>query len=184
MNDDVLQELVDWIRTRYFGKYRGVVVDTDDPTRRGRLRVRVPAVLGGVESWAMPCVPYAGDGVGFFSLPPAGSGVWVEFEAGDPSYPIWTGAFWADGEVPDGASAGVKVWTTGAFTIRIDDDAGSLQIEKHDGSVITVSDDITSESGNATLTVGSAGVVGEVGPNRSELSSAGFDVNNGALNVV
>jgi uncharacterized protein involved in type VI secretion and phage assembly len=184
MDADVLRELVDWIRTRYFGKYRGVVTDTEDPTRRGRLRVRVPAVLDTLEVWAMPCVPYAGDGVGFFALPPVGSGVWVEFEGGDPSFPIWAGCFWADGEAPGDATASVKVWTTGAFTIRVDDDAGTLEVEKHDGSVLTVADDITNESGGSTLTIGSGGVTAEAGASRSELSNAGFDVNNGALNVV
>ena len=46
--------------------------------------------------WALPAVPYAGDGVGFFMIPPIGASVWIEFEHGDPDYPIWTGCFWAD----------------------------------------------------------------------------------------
>lgn len=92
--------VLDYIRNRYFGKYRGVVTDNQDPTNRGRLQVRVEAVLGTLEVWAMPCAPYAGDGVGSYTLPEAGSGVWVEFEGGDPSYPIWTGFFWADNQLP------------------------------------------------------------------------------------
>lgn len=88
-------------RTQFFGKYRGRVVDVDDPLMLGRLRAEVPAVLGDVTSgWALPCVPYAGDGVGFHAIPPVGAGVWVEFEGGDPDYPIWTGGWWGDAQVP------------------------------------------------------------------------------------
>src|SRR5690606_2312186 len=73
-------------RAEYFGKYRGTVVDNADPVKRGRLRVVVPAVLSSTPVWAMPCVPYAGPKLGFYAMPETGTGVWVEFEAGDPSY--------------------------------------------------------------------------------------------------
>ena len=33
-------------------------------------------------------------------MPPVGAGVWIEFEAGDVSRPIWVGGWWATGEVP------------------------------------------------------------------------------------
>ena len=61
----------------------------------------VPAVLGDTETgWCMPCVPYAGPNVGIAFLPETGSGVWIEFEGGDVSYPVWVGGYWRDGEVP------------------------------------------------------------------------------------
>ncbi|MCB1831203.1 MAG: baseplate assembly protein, partial [Gammaproteobacteria bacterium] len=67
--------------TQFFGKYRGSVENNVDPQMMGRIQVSVPAVLGdGTLSWAMPCVPYAGPGVGLFTLPPNGANVWVEFE--------------------------------------------------------------------------------------------------------
>lgn len=79
----------------FFGKYRGVVTDTNDPLQIGRIRARVPDVMSDQESgWAMPCVPFAGDGMGFFAVPTTGAGVWIEFEHGDPDYPIWTGCWW------------------------------------------------------------------------------------------
>ncbi len=88
-------------RTQFFGKYRGLVVDVNDPLMLGRLRAEVPAVLGDVPSgWALPCVPYAGNGVGFHAIPPVGAGVWIEFEGGDPDYPIWTGGWWGDAQLP------------------------------------------------------------------------------------
>jgi hypothetical protein len=86
---------------RYYGKYRGIVADNQDPLRIGRLQAFVPEVLQDVTSgWALPCVPYAGTTSGFYAIPPLGAGVWIEFEAGDTSRPIWSGAWWATGEVP------------------------------------------------------------------------------------
>lgn len=86
---------------QFFGKYRGTVANNADPRMQGRIQVSVPAVLGdSLLSWAMPCVPYGGPQVGFFAVPPNGANVWVEFEGGDPDYPIWTGCFWGDGEAP------------------------------------------------------------------------------------
>ena len=79
----------------YLGKFRGTVVNNVDPMLIGRIMVQVPAVLGpGVSSWAMPCVPSAGINAGILAVPLPGSGVWVEFEQGDPDYPIWVGCFW------------------------------------------------------------------------------------------
>ena len=182
--EELVEQLLDWVRNRYFGKYRGVVTDNADPTSRGRLKVRVPAVLGELETWAMPCVPYAGSGVGFYSLPETGTGVWVEFEAGDPSYPIWTGFFWADGELPDASDAAIKIWKTESLTLRMDDSADEMLMENTSGSSITIASDVVSESGGATHTVGSAGVVSEAGTRKAEVTVASFKVNDGALEVI
>ena len=87
--------------TEFFGKYRGKVESNVDPKKLGRLQVSCPAVFGeGTLSWAMPATPYAGSQVGLFLVPPNGSNIWVEFEGGDPSYPIWSGCCWGEGEVP------------------------------------------------------------------------------------
>jgi hypothetical protein len=97
---ETMDDLCELMGGRFFGKYRGIVKDNNDPTGRGRIEVTVPAVMGNEPVWAMPCVPYAGKNMGLYAMPEKGTGVWVEFEAGDPSYPIWVGCFWADGEVP------------------------------------------------------------------------------------
>jgi len=79
------------------GKYRGVVANNADPLRLGRLQAVVPDVTGvQPTTWAMPCMPFAGSGLGMFAVPPVGSGVWIEFEQGDPDYPIWVGCYWGD----------------------------------------------------------------------------------------
>src|SRR6478735_6616877 len=91
-----LEKILYWIRHRHFGKYRGLVTDNDDTTKRGRVKVKVPAVLHDLEVWAVPCLPYTGKNVGSYLIPEPNAGVWVEFEGGDPSYPIWTGGYWAN----------------------------------------------------------------------------------------
>lgn len=115
--------------TSFYGKYRGEVTNNVDPQMLGRVQVSVPAVLGeGRSSWAMPCSPYAGSGVGFFALPPVGANVWVEFEAGDVDYPIWTGCFWGQGELPVLASPVelpfVRALKTDAMSVQLDERPG------------------------------------------------------------
>jgi hypothetical protein len=107
----------------FMGKYRGTVVDNVDPKQLGRLKISVPAVLGKTnQSWAMPCVPYAGPNVGWFFIPPKNANIWVEFEGGDPDYPIWTGCFWDKGKLPESASAvAKKVLKTEAINLVLDD---------------------------------------------------------------
>jgi hypothetical protein len=98
---DEAQDGTSGFSSRVYGKYQGTVMNNLDPLSLGRLQAFVPAVLGEVPTgWAKPCVPYAGPTSGFFSVPPAGAGVWIEFEAGDVSQPIWTGCYWGAAELP------------------------------------------------------------------------------------
>jgi uncharacterized protein involved in type VI secretion and phage assembly len=129
-------------RQTFYGKFRGVVDDNRDPLMLGRIRARVQDVYGSqVSGWALPSAPYAGNGVGLFLIPPTDASVWIEFEHGDPEYPIWSGCFWAQGEVP--AQPGVpekKVLKTDAATITLDDTpgAGGVQIETTSGMKIEI----------------------------------------------
>jgi hypothetical protein len=93
---------------KYYGKYRGTVINNVDPEQRGRIMAMVPDVLGMTpSSWALPCLPIAGKQNGVYVVPKIGDGVWIEFEQGDPDYPIWVGGFWGSAaEVPLGALAG------------------------------------------------------------------------------
>jgi len=86
---------------RHYGKYRGTVSDNQDPRNQGRVKVNVPEVLGTTDSgWALPCGPYAGDETGHYTIPSVGAGVWVEFEAGDVTRPIWSGCWWQSDKIP------------------------------------------------------------------------------------
>jgi hypothetical protein len=89
-------------QTKFFGKYRGTVINNIDPMQMGRIQAIVPDVSSVVPtSWAMPCVPLAGIQNGILAVPIIGSGVWIEFEQGDPDYPIWVGCYWGSAaEIP------------------------------------------------------------------------------------
>ena len=93
---------------KFWGKYRGTVLNNIDPMQMGRIMAIVPDVLGIIpSSWAMPCVPIAGKQMGTYVVPQIGAGVWVEFEQGDPDYPVWVGGYWGSAaEVPALALAG------------------------------------------------------------------------------
>lgn len=96
--EKVVANLIQKVEHRFYGKYRGFIVNNADPEKLGRLRLRVPSILGKevVTGWAMPCVPYGGKAdQGFLFIPEVGAGVWVEFEEGDLEFPIWVGTFWS-----------------------------------------------------------------------------------------
>lgn len=135
---------------RFYGKYRATVVNNVDPMRRGRIQVQCPDVLGPIpSSWALPAFPTAGRQAGVYAVPQMGSGVWVEFEAGDPDSPIWSGAWYASAaEVPALAQAvppGLDtfvVQTTGQHGLSISDVPGSggILLKSPTGALIQVSD--------------------------------------------
>lgn len=169
---------------RYLGKYRGTVMNNVDPLMRGRLLVTVPDVLGLTpSSWAEACVPLAGPTgppMGSYFVPPIGAGVWVEFEQGDPSYPIWVGCRWgAASDVPPLAHAGLPIspnivlQTAGQNTLVISDlpgPAGGIMLKSATG---------------ATLIVNDTGIYIQNGKGASiVMTGPTVDVNMGALTVV
>jgi hypothetical protein len=112
------------------GKYRGKVVNNLDPLMQGRIIALVPTVSELPLTWATPCVPYAGRGVGFFAVPPISANVWIEFEGGDPGKPVWTGCFWGKGEAPvQPAVPTIKVFKTELVTLSVNDLAAELKLE-------------------------------------------------------
>ena len=164
--------------SQFFGKYRGKVENNLDPMQQGRVQISVPAVLGeGRLSWAMPCAPFAGAGVGFFTVPPVGANVWVEFEGGDTDYPIYAGGFWGLGEVPAlPAVAQMKVLKTDGITLTLSDipGAGGLTIEGGPPAVPLPMKLVFNASG-IELSNGGASV---------KLSPVSVSLNNGALEVI
>lgn len=169
---------------RYYGKYRGTVVDNVDPEQRGRIMALVPDVLGITpSSWALPCVPLAGKAEGMFLVPQVGAAVWVEFEQGDPDYPIWVGGFWGSAvEVPPLALApppippgqNIVLQTTGQTSLLLSDSAptpatGGIVLRSRAGSMIVVND-----TGIYLRTSAGASIT---------LTGPVVNVNNGALTV-
>lgn len=154
--EDTLFELLDRVRDRRYGKYRGIVTEVEEGGR-GRIKAKVPAVLGDQQAtgWCDPCVPFAGDGIGFAFMPEVGSGVWIEFEGGDTSYPIWSGCYWFDGQMPSDAAPAKKVIQTKAgHKIIFDDDGESIEItDPNENSVKLDSSGITISRGGGKLLV-------------------------------
>jgi hypothetical protein len=153
------------------------VTDTADTTKRARLKVRCPAILGDQEVWAMPCVPYAGKSLGLFALPPAGTSVWVEFEGGEINQPIWSGCFWKDGEIPGGDEIeGVMFLRTPGWSVRVDNDAGKIEIEASGGAKLTLdANGIKIDAPQIELSANGGA---------AKLSPTGFDAMNGAFTVM
>jgi uncharacterized protein involved in type VI secretion and phage assembly len=168
MNGQAILDILERLRTRFYGKYRGTVTDVDAATMR--LKAKVPAVLAGQETgWCMPCVPYAGKDVGFAFLPEVGAGVWIEFEGGDVSYPIWSGCYWRKDEPPSDATPAVKALVTKEHKLLLDDDAPS----------ITVTDSSQNE-----ITLESSGLTLHRGSGKIEVNDSEVNINDGAIEVV
>jgi uncharacterized protein involved in type VI secretion and phage assembly len=166
--------------TQFLGKYRGVVTDNKDPLMTGRIRARVPDVTGQADSgWALPCAPFGGSSTGFFAVPAEGAGVWIEFEHGDPEYPIWSGCWWGNAtEMPPTLLAPpppfkkVMIRTEGGHSILLDDTPGigGITLETSTGAKIA----ITAIGIEITNGMGAA----------IKLSGPQVSVNNGALDVI
>ncbi|MEN3331902.1 MAG: hypothetical protein V7641_1267 [Blastocatellia bacterium] len=169
---------------KYYGKYRGVVINNLDPLQLGRLMIEVPGALGLLPStWAEPCVPLAGPTgppMGVYLVPPIGAGVWVEFEQGDPSRPIWVGCRWGSAaDIPTLAHAGLPIspnivmQTAGQNTLVISDLPGPT------GGIM-----LKSTTG-ATLIVNDTGIYIQNGKGASLIMTGPtVTINNGALVVV
>lgn len=166
---------------KFLGKYRATVMNNVDPMQIGRIQVIVPDVSNiMLSSWAMPCVPVAGIQMGVFTVPVIGSGVWVEFEHGDPDYPIWVGGFWGSAaEVPalarlvPPAVPGITMQTTLQNGLTVNDvpgPTGGIMLKSATGATIIVNDTgIYIQNGKGASIV-------MVGPS--------VTVNNGALVVI
>ncbi len=133
---------------QYHGIYRGRVENNIDPNQKGRVLVSVADVGGNsILSWASPCLPVSGMNMGMFTVPPNGSGVWVQFERGDTVFPVWLGGFFANGEaptlaqnVPPGVSGITMQTTLGNGLVINDKPGGGILIQTAGGSKIEITD--------------------------------------------
>ena len=171
--------------SNFLGKFRGTVLNNVDPDQRGRLMLTIPDVLGLVpSSWAEPCVPLAGPTgppMGVYFVPPIGAGVWVEFEQGDPEFPIWSGCRWGtQSDIPTLAKGGnpadpnIVVQSLLQHMIMISDmpptpATGGIVIKSSTGAMIVVNDS------GIYITNGKGAIINMVGPT--------VTINNGALVV-
>ena len=190
------------------GKFRGKVIDNVDPLFLGRIIPFVPAVPGGELNWAMPCVPYAGIEVGFYMIPPIGANVWIEFEGGDPNYPIWVGGFWDEGETPMGAPVPeMKIIKTLSNTLIMSDvpeaggvtlsvlppavddpitvlmDSAGIQISVPPSEVLITPEVITGTTPPSVLALSEEAIEIAIPPSTVTMSEAGMEVTSDEINV-
>ena len=187
--DDTVARLVERVEGRYFGKYRGVVTDNEDPDSLGRLRAQVPRLLGTVETgWALPCAPYGGASEqGLFAIPDVGAAVWIEFEGGDLAYPIWCGTWWGTGEVPEAATPMQKVVKTASgHKVVLDDDAGTVVVTDSNGNTITLDSagtKLEDPNGNS-VTLDSSGIkLADANGNELTMAAAGVTLKGATISV-
>ena len=206
--EELITQLARQIQGKYYGKYRGFVVDNADPEKLGRLRLKVPGVLGEAESgWALPCMPFGGlTDQGMFTVPEIDAQVWVEFEAGDPNQPIWTGTYW---RVPDDVPEEAKLEepttrllkTTSGHLLQFDDKEdeeriflkhpkdATLEIDKNGTITLTAADGATlvmdadagkitveDANGNSTVMDSSGTVIEDAGGNKVAMTASGMNL--------
>lgn len=166
---------------RFYGLYRGTVVNNVDPLQIGRIQAIVPDVSDFIPaSWAMPCVPIAGKQMGTFVVPQVGARVWVQFEQGDPDSPVWTGGFWETvAEVPDLALAGVPGDPSIVLQTSLQNAIVISDLPGPKGGIM-----LKSTTG-ATILINDTGIYFQNGKGASmEMVGPTVTINNGALVVI
>jgi hypothetical protein len=206
--EDQLVELSEWRNEHYFGKYRGTVEGVEEGDNLGIISVKVPDVFGPdhVIERVRPCSPFAGSKHGFVAIPEPEDGVWVEFEAGKTSLPIWTGFWWADGAMPEPKGKLVRSFiTTKGHKLLLDDDADKVTLFHSDGAEMKMTgSDITIKIGDTSVKLTSSDITMQVGASPAspqikiessqitiqastvgsvKLTSGGVDIGNGAMKI-
>jgi hypothetical protein len=165
-----VERAAEHIATHYFGKYRGIVTDIADPANRCRIKARVPAVLDDqVSPWAEPALPFAGNGHGLVMLPVVGDGVWIEFEAGSISHPIWSGCMFPSGGRPNPQGERVRVIVT---------DMGHQVVLDEENNEIKLVHPMGGE-----LTIGATEIVMSLGACELKISPTEISLNQGMVKV-
>lgn len=203
--EDQLVELSEWRNEHYYGIYRGIVESVEEGDNLGIISVKIPDVFGPSHtvSRVRPCSPFAGDKHGFVAIPEPGDGVWIQFEAGKTSLPVWIGFWWASGEIPEPKGKLVRSFiTTKGHKFVLDDDADEITLLHSGGAEMKMTgSDVTITIGNASIEMSSSEIKLAVGPTSSlkitsseiaieaspvgsvKLTSGGVEIANGAMKI-
>jgi hypothetical protein len=206
--ENQLIALTEWKNRHFFGKYRGTVEAVEEGDALGIISVKVAEVFDPdfVVERVRPCSPFAGNKHGLVALPEKGDGVWVEFEGGSLSLPIWSGFWWADGEIPEPKGPLVRTFiTTKGHKLVLNDDANEVQLLHAGGAELTMTDsDITLKIGDSSIKLTKSDITmlaGAVSPQPKikieasqiavetstagsvKLTSGGVDIGGGAMKV-
>jgi Type VI secretion system/phage-baseplate injector OB domain len=167
--EGLLVRLAEQQRTKYYGKYRGIVQQVGQGRQLGMITALVPAVYGAETTpWALPAVPFAGPQHGLVLLPEEGDGVWIEFEAGNLAIPIWTGCWWRDGDNPAQSPKARLLATTAGHQVLIDEDADEILL-KHPGG--------------AEISMTTEGISLKFGTCELKITTSEINLNNGMVKV-
>jgi len=211
--EEMIRRLAQEVRSKRYGKYRGFIADNADPEKRARLRLVVPSVLAETETgWALPCLPFGGlADQGLFLVPEIGAQVWVEFEEGDISCPLWTGTFWqTEDDVPEEAALAEPTTrllkTPSGHRLQFDDAAGEERFILHhpseaeieidsngtialtdaNGAKVTLDAEagellIEDANGNSVNLTSSGTTVEDANGNKVEMAASGVTVKGGQI---
>jgi uncharacterized protein involved in type VI secretion and phage assembly len=197
--EQIVKQLAQQAANQYYGKYRGVVVDNADPEKLGRLKLKVPSLLAEqVTAWALPCMPFGGLAAqGLFCVPDVGAQVWVEFEAGDLSNPLWTGVFWqASGDAPvdyPDDQPTTKAWkTTKGHVLEFEDadDKEQVKLEHSSGSNVVLDPQgsiALTDSGGGSVTLDAENnqlIIEDANGNTMTMTSSGTTVEDANGNKI
>jgi hypothetical protein len=203
--EDRLVELLEWRNEHYYGIYRGTVEAVEEGDNLGIISVKIPDVFGPAHtvSRVRPCSPFGGDKHGFVAIPEPGDGVWIQFEAGKTSLPVWIGFWWASGEIPEPKGKLVRSFiTTKGHKFVLDDDKDEITLLHSGGAEMKMTgSDVKITIGNASIEMTSSDIKLAVGPTASlkitsseiaieaspvgsvKLTSGGVDIGNGAMKI-
>jgi len=172
-------------RTPFTDLQNGLVVDTDDPEKLGRVKVKFlwntkDGSMAQPEIWVRVLTPHAGEKKGFFCLPEVDDEVLIGFEQGNPSWPLVLGSLYNGKDIPPteghpiswkGGDNNLKLFRTKSGNeIYFCDDSGSeaiVIVQKDNKNSITLTLD------GPKIVIESEGDISLTGANISLESSTG-----------
>ena len=116
---------------RFYSIYRGMVVDNNDPNHMNSLQVAIPEIQGGIIVWALPFGQHGGLKTGFkYLAPEIGDTVYIMFEYGNPSKPLWTYHGFGLEQIPEELDDPNKmgIITPNGNLVILDETSGELNI--------------------------------------------------------
>lgn len=130
---------------RYYSTYRGFVVSNEDPENNGRILVIVPSIFGSQAppQWAYSKDRPSGPNYGLQWLPRTGDMIFIEFEFGDPKFPVWSHSHFLENEVPEEFknTNDIGIKTPAGHIILVKEDENIIYVKHKDGNTFEIRED-------------------------------------------
>jgi uncharacterized protein involved in type VI secretion and phage assembly len=142
--------------TRCYEPVIGLVTDNKDPSKLGRVKLKIPILSDQDSTWWCPIVMMgAGKNRGWFFIPEKDDEVLVIFEHGDINRPVVVGSLWNGKDKPPDKNPGGNprrvIKSRGGNKITFDDDKNQICMEDGGGKA-----KITFDSGSNKITIEAA----------------------------